>query len=146
VCESHINLREDDGEMTEQAKGTFTVAGWEENTYQELENGGKLTKAHVRFGFDGALQAEGGWEAVMCYQPDGTASFTGYQHTAGELGGRHGSFVVRADGSFSGGQARTTWEVVDGSATGDLRGLRGTGSAITTGESGGEFTLEYELG
>jgi Protein of unknown function (DUF3224) len=132
--------------MTLQAKGTFTVAGWDENTYQELENGGKLTKAHVTFGFDGDLQAEGGWDAVMCYQADGTASFTGYQDTTGELNGRHGSFVVRADGSFAGGQARTTWEVVEGSATGDLRGLRGTGSAVTTRESGGEFTLEYELG
>jgi hypothetical protein len=137
---------QEDSDMTAQAKGTFTVAGWEENTYQELENGGKLTKAHVTFGFDGDLQAEGGWEAVMCYQADGTASFTGYQHTTGELGGQHGSFVVRADGSFSGGQAQTTWEVVEGSATGELRGLRATGSAVTTGESGGEFTLEYELG
>jgi Protein of unknown function (DUF3224) len=132
--------------MAAQAKGTFTVAGWDENTYQELENGGKLTKASVTFGFDGDLQAQGGWEAVMCYQPDGTASFTGYQHTTGELGGRRGSFVVRADGSFSAGQARTNWEVVDGSATGDLRGLRGTGTAVTTGGSGGDFTLEYELG
>jgi len=132
--------------MTAQAKGTFTVAGWEENTYQELESGGKLTKAHVTFGFDGDLQAQGGWEAVMCYQHDGTASFTGYQHVTGDLGGRRGSFVVRADGDFSGGQARTIWEVVDGSATGDLHGLRGTGTAVTTGGSGGDFTLEYELG
>lgn len=132
--------------MTAQAKGTFTVTGWEETTYRELENGGKLTKAHVTFGFAGDLQAEGGWEAVMCYQHDGTASFTGYQHMTGELGGRGGSFVVRADGSYSGGQARTTWEVVDGSATGDLGGLRGTGTAITTGGSGGDFTLEYALG
>ena len=131
--------------MAAQAKGTFTVAGWDENTYQELEHGGKLTKAHVTFGFDGDLQAQGGWEAVMCYQPDGTASFTGYQHTTGELSGRRGTFVVRADGTFSGGQARTNWEVVDGSGTGDLRGLRGTGTAVTTGGSGGDFTLEYEL-
>src|SRR5258708_30267048 len=104
--------------MTAQAKGTFTVAGWEESTYQELENGGKLTKAHVTFGFDGDLQAEGGWEAVMCYQPDGTASFTGYQHTTGELSGRHGSFVVRADGRFPRGPAPTTREGVHRSSTG----------------------------
>src|SRR6266702_886023 len=54
--------------MTTQAKGTFTVSGWDENTYEELENGGKLTKAHVTFGLDGDLQGEGGWEAVMCYR------------------------------------------------------------------------------
>ena len=132
--------------MAEQAKGTFKVSGWEENTYQELENGGKLTKAHVTFGFDGDLDAEGGWEAVMCYQADGSASFTGFQHTTGSLAGRTGSFVLRADGAFSSGQALTTWQVVDGSATGELRGLRGSGSAVTTSGSGGEFTLDYELG
>jgi Protein of unknown function (DUF3224) len=129
-----------------QAKGTFKVSGWEENTYHELENGGKLTKAHVTFGFDGDLDGEGRWEAVMCYQADGSASFTGFQHTTGSLAGRTGSFVLRADGAFSSGQALTTWQVVDGSATGELRGLRGSGSAVTTSGSGGEFTLDYELG
>src|SRR5258708_39331185 len=127
--------------MTAQAKGTFTVAGWEENTYEELENGGKLTKARVTFGFDGDLEAEGGWEAVMCYQEDGSASFTGFQHTAGKLGGRKGSFVLRADGAFSGGQALTDWQGVDGSAAGQRRGLRGTGAAGNTGGRGGGCTL-----
>jgi hypothetical protein len=131
--------------MTAQAKGTFKVSGWEENTSAELENGGRLTRAHVTFGFDGDLEAEGGWEAVMCYQQDGSASFTGFQHTTGSLRARTGSFVLRADGTFSGGQALTNWQVVDGSATGQLRGLRGTGTAVTTSESGGEFTLDYEL-
>ena len=131
--------------MTTQATGTFTVAGWDENTYQELDGGGKLTKAHVTFGFDGDLKGEGGWEAVMCYGQDGTASFTGFQRTVGKLGGRSGSFVVRADGSYEDGQARTLWQVIDGSATGDLSGLRGTGEAVTTGGTGGTFTFDYEL-
>src|SRR5258708_18840259 len=130
--------------MAAQAKGTFTVSGWEENTYEELENGGKLTKAHVTFGFDGDLEAEGGWEAVMCYQEDGSASFTGFQHTAGKLGGRKGSFVLRADGAFSGGQALTDWQVVDGSATGQIHCLRGTGTAVTHSRSGGAFTLDHQ--
>ena len=131
--------------MTTQAKGTFTVSAWDENTYQELENGGKLTKAHVTFGLDGDLKGEGGWEAVMSYQPDGTAVFAGFQLTSGTLGGKQGSFVLRADGTFSEGQARTYWQVVDGSATGELAGLRGSGSAVTTGGSGGDFTFDYEL-
>jgi hypothetical protein len=132
--------------MTAQATGTFTVSGWDENTYEELDGGGKLTKAHVTFGFDGDLKGEGGWEAVMCYGPDGTAAFTGFQQTVGQLAGRSGSFVIRADGGYEDGQARTLWQVVEGSATGDLRGLRGTGEAVTTGGSGGTFTLDYELG
>jgi hypothetical protein len=132
--------------MTTQAKGTFAVSAWDENTYEELAGGGKLTKAHVAFGFEGDLSGEGGWEAVMCYQADGTASFTGYQHTTGTLAGKKGDFVLRADGTFSDGQARTFWKVVEGSATGELAGLRGSGTAVTTGGTGGDFTFEYDLG
>ena len=132
--------------MSEQAKGTFTVAGWEENTYEELESGGKLTKAHVTFDLDGDLVGQGRWQAVMCYLADGTASFTGFQHTTGRLAGREGSFVVRADGTFENGEARTTWAIIDGSATGELGGLRGRATAVTTGPAGGEFSLGYELG
>src|SRR5258708_17232231 len=113
--------------MTAQAKGTFTVAGWEENTYEELENGGKLTKARVTFGFDGDLEAEGGWEAVMCYQEDGSASFTGFQHTTGKLGGRQRGFVLPADGAFCGGEAQTDWPAVDGPAMGQLGRLPAQG-------------------
>jgi hypothetical protein len=134
------------GQVTGQAKGAFTVAGWDEDTYLELAGGGKLTKAHVTFDLDGDLVGRGSWQAVMCYLPDGAASFTGFQHTTGKLAGREGGFVLRADGAFAAGVARTTWEVVDGSGTGDLQGLRGTGTAVTTGTSGGDFLLEYELG
>jgi hypothetical protein len=132
--------------MTAQATGRFTVAGWDESTYENLDGGGKLTKAHVTFGFDGDLVAEGGWEAVMCYREDGTAAFTGFQRMVGKLAEREGSFVLRADGTYEGGEARTIWEVVEGSASGDLRGLRGAGSALSTGGSGGTFSFDYELG
>lgn len=131
--------------MTEQAKGNFTVAGWEESTYAELAGGGKLTTARVTFDLDGDLAGQGSWQAVMCYLADGSAFFTGFQHTTGTLGGREGGFVIRADGTFANGEARTTWEIIEGSATGDLAGLRGTGTAVTTGTSGGEFVLDYEL-
>ncbi len=129
-----------------EAKGTFAVSTWDEDTFVDLESGGKLTKARVVFGFDGDLQGEGVWDALMCYRDDGTATFTGFQHTAGSLGGRQGSFVVRADGTFESGVARTTWQVVDGTGSGGLRGLRGTGSAVSEASPGGTFTFEYELG
>jgi Protein of unknown function (DUF3224) len=131
--------------MTTRATGTFTVLSWEENTYEDLDGGAKLTKARVSFGFSGDLEAEGGWEAVMCYRDDGTAVFTGLQRTVGKLAGRDGSFVLQADGTFGGGEARTSWQIIPGSATGDLRGLTGAGSTVTASESGGTFTLDYDL-
>jgi hypothetical protein len=131
--------------MTAEATGEFTVTGWDESTYADLGGGAKLTKARVSFGFSGDLEAEGGWEALMCYRADGSAIFVGFQHTSGKLAGRNGSFVLRADGTFEGGEARTDWHVVDGTGTGDLQGLRGNGTATSTGGSGGTYTFSYEL-
>jgi uncharacterized protein DUF3224 len=128
------------------AEGTFTVRSWDENTYQELEGNGKLTKAAVGFAFEGDLTAEASWDAVMCYRPDGTAVFTGYQHTTGTLGGREGSFVVRGDGEYADGEARTTWQIVEGSGTGALAGLTGSGSAVAGATPPGTFTVDYDLG
>jgi hypothetical protein len=128
------------------ATGKFSVSSWDEDTYAELDGGGKLTKARVTFGLSGDLEAQGDWDALMCYRDDGTATFTGYQRTVGTLDGRGGSFVLRADGTFEGGVATTNWQVMDGSASGELRGLRGTGSAVAPGGPGGTFRFEYELG
>jgi len=41
--------------MAAQATGTFTVSSWDEDTYQELDGGGKLTRARVSFGLSGDL-------------------------------------------------------------------------------------------
>jgi len=128
------------------ARGTFTVSSWDENTYAELDGNRKLTRATVTFDFAGGVRAQGTWDAVMCYRDDGTAVFTGMQRMVGEIEGRSGGFVLRADGTFAGGEARSEWQVVDGSATGDLAGLRGAGSAVATSTPPGTYNFEYDLG
>lgn len=128
------------------AQGTFTVSSWDENTYAELDGNGKLTRATVIFDFTGGVSAQGTWDAVMCYRDDGTAVFTGMQRMVGEIEGRSGGFVLRADGTFAGGEARSEWEVVEGSGTGDLAGLRGAGSAVAGSTPPGTFTFDYDLG
>jgi hypothetical protein len=129
-----------------QATGSFTVKSWDESTYAELGGDGKLTKASVAFTFEGDLAGEATWDAVMCYRPDGSAVYTGYQQMKGELAGRQGSFVLLADGEFVNGEARSRWQVVDGTGTGGLAGLTGTGSATATATPPGTFTFDYDLG
>ena len=124
--------------MTEHAKGTFTVSGWDETTYAELDEKRKLTKARMTFDFAGDVQGQGASETLMCYRQDGTAVFTGLQHMIGQVAGR--------SGSYDGAEARTAWKVVDGSGTGELAGLRGTGSAVATSSPPGTFSFDYELG
>ena len=128
------------------ATGSFTVKSWDENTFQELDEGAKLTKASVAFAFEGDLAADASWDAVRYYRPDGTAAYSGIQRVVGELGGAAGSFVVQADGEYADGEARSRWEVIRGSGTGELAGLSGTGEAVASASPPGNFTFDYELG
>jgi hypothetical protein len=132
--------------VTEHADGTFTVGAWDENTYAELDGKGKLTRATVTFEFSGDVAAQGTWGAVMCYREDGTVVFTGMQSMAGQVGGRSGTFALLTEGSFEGGEARTSWTVIDGSGTGELAGLTGTGSAVSDSPPGGSFRFDYGIG
>jgi hypothetical protein len=129
-----------------QATGTFTVASWDESTYQELSEGAKLTKATVAFGMEGDITGKATWDAVMCYRSDGTAVFTGIQRIEGQLAGVDGSFVVQADGEYAGGEARSRWQVITGTGTGGLAGLTGTGRSVATATPPGSFAFEYDLG
>jgi Protein of unknown function (DUF3224) len=133
--------------MTERAEATFRVTSWDEDTYAELDGKEKLTKASMEFGYTGDLEATGKSETLMFYREDGTAAYTGLERIVGRMGDRSGSFVLRANGSFDSGAARTSFQVVDGSGSGELRGLRGTGSAVAaSGQPGGTFTLDYDIG
>ena len=132
--------------MTQHAEGTFAVGAWDENTSAELDGKSKLTRATVTFDFSGDVTASGTWDAVMCYREDGTAVFTGMQRMTGQVGDRTGTFVVQADGVYEGGEAKTNWTVIDGSGTGELAGLSGTGSAVSDSPPGGSFRFDYEIG
>lgn len=132
--------------MAARAEGTFTVTSWAEDTYQELEGKGKLTKAAVGYRLSGGIEGDATWDAVMCYRDDGTAEYTGLQHLTGQIAGRAGTCVMVADGTYSAGVARGTWRVIEGSGTGALAGLRGSGTSVATSEPPGTFTLDYELG
>jgi Protein of unknown function (DUF3224) len=128
------------------ATGTFTVRSWDESTYQELGGDAKLTKATVAFGMAGDITGEATWDSVMCYRPDGTAVYSGFQRVQGELAGVEGSFVLQADGEYASGEARSRWQVVEGSGTGGLAGLTGSGEAVASATPPGSFTLDYDLG
>ena len=109
-------------DTTSKATGTFTIKGWDEQPYAEAEGAAKLTHARVTTTYSGELEGEGVAGLLMVYD-QADATYAGYERCSGTLGGRSGSFVLRLDGGFQDGAARTTWTVVEGSGTGDLTGL-----------------------
>ncbi len=104
--------------MTARAEGTFTVTSWAEDTYQELDGQGKLTRAKVGYRLSGDIEGEATWEALMFYRADGTAEYTGLQQVTARIAGRPGTCVMVADGAFADGAASGTWRVIPGSGTG----------------------------
>ena len=125
------------------ASGSFSVASWNEDTYDEPDGGGKLTRATVGLTFSGAVEGDASVQWLMAYRADGTAHFVGLARLRGTVDGRSGTFVLENTGEFDGMVARGSWSIVAGSGTGALEGLSGTGGF----EAGQEatYTLDYEL-
>jgi hypothetical protein len=81
----------------------------------------------------------------MMYRSDGTATFVGLESVVGTFAGKSGSFVLQRTGVFESGQAKESYSVISGSATGELGGLRGDGTTALGHGTEYPFTLSYEM-
>lgn len=131
--------------MTKSANARFAIKSWDEKPYSEGDDLPKLTRASVTKTFTGDIEGEGRVEYVMMYRSDGSAAFVGLERIVGRIGGKSGSFVLQRTGVFEGGQAKESYSIIPGSATGDLRGLRGDGSSAVGHGMEHPFTLSYDL-
>ena len=78
------------------------IAGWDENSVAEFDDGSKITRATVEL-TDGADGLEcGRFESVMYYRPDGTSTYVNVMRLTATLDGRSGSFVLTGDGTYDG--------------------------------------------
>ena len=127
------------------AKVTFKIVSWDENPFDESDDGLKLTQAHVKRSFDGDLTGTGNLMYVMTHLKSGYASFIGYEMVVGALGGRTGSFVLRHTGSYDGGKATAELKVVPDSGTEELVGLSGTGRFSAGHAEEHDMPLDYEV-
>ena len=131
--------------MTQTANARFAIKSWEEKAYSEGEDLPRLTRASVTKTFTGDIEGEGQVEYLMMYRGDGSATFVGLERVSGRIGAKSGTFVLRRTGVFEGGQAKESYSVIPGSATGQLVGLRGEGSSAVGHGAEHPFTLDYEL-
>jgi Protein of unknown function (DUF3224) len=126
------------------ATATATVQSWDEAAYEEADGTAKTYKAQIKYGYEGDLTGEGSAESLMVYVGE-SAEFVGLERVNATIAGRTGFFVVSVIGGFADGVARWSWEVVAGSATGELEGLRLTGQAEAPSGKTATLTFEYEL-
>lgn len=131
--------------MTQSANARFAIKTWDERSYSEGQDLPKLTRASVTKTFTGDIEGEGQVEYLMMYRSDGSATFVGLERISGRIGGKSGTFVLQRLGVFESGQAKESYSVVPGSATGELRGLRGEGRSAVGHGTEHPFTLDYDL-
>jgi hypothetical protein len=131
--------------MKQSASARFAIKSWDEKPYSEGQDQPRLTRASVAKTYTGDIAGEGQVEYLMMYRSDGSASFVGLERVVGRLAGKTGSFVLQRTGVFEGGQAKETYLVIPGSATGELQGLRGDGSSAVGHGMEHPFSLNYEL-
>ena len=131
--------------MMKTANARFAIQNWDERPFSEGQDLPRLTRASVTKTFTGDIEGEGQVEYLMMYRSDGSAAFVGLERVTGRLAGRTGSFVLRRTGVFDSGQARESYSVIPGSATGELSGLRGEGSSAVGHGTEHPFTLEYDI-
>jgi hypothetical protein len=127
------------------AKARFAIKTWDEKPVSEGNNIPKLTRANVARTFTGDIEGEGHVEYVMMYRADGSATFVGLERVVGRIDNKTGTFVLQRIGTFENGEARESYSVVPGSATGDLVGLKGDGNSAVGHGLEHPFELNYEF-
>ncbi|MEE9337488.1 MAG: DUF3224 domain-containing protein [Methylococcaceae bacterium] len=130
--------------MKVEVNSTFSVTGWDENSYKEFENGAKLTKAKVSQAYKGDLIGEGEVEFLMSHTSNGTASFVGMELVNGSLSGKKGTFIIQHIGTFGSKGACSNWTILPDSGTGELIGISGQGSYSATAETV-DMPFSYEI-
>jgi hypothetical protein len=131
--------------MLKSVEGTFEVTSWAEEQAGGLEETGKVSKTTIGQRFAGGIEAETVADMVMTYRADGTADFVGYHRVQGRVSDKVGSFVMQAMGTYDGTNAQTNFEIVPGSARGELAGLSGVGSGSAGHGSSGVYSFDIDL-
>jgi hypothetical protein len=128
-----------------QARGTFTVVGGNEEAIREAEGEFRLTRVSGAQKFGGDIVGDGSVYWVMCYSPDGSARFSGFQRIEGSIEGRAGSLVMESTGYHDGRSSVGSWQIVPGSGTGSLSGANGHGTFEAPGGAVVSYELDVEL-
>jgi hypothetical protein len=125
--------------------GTYQIKSWDEQPYHEEEGETKLCRAEITQAYEGTMAGESSLQYLMVYQSGGSAVFTGVERFSGSVDGVAGSFVIIHHGKYEGGTASSSWCIVSGSGTGELSGIKGSGSFLAEHGGTASYQCEYQL-
>lgn len=127
---------------------TFANTGWEERFYTDQSRSPRHSTVEATNTFSGVVSGEGIVRYAMLYFDNDRGQFVGLQTLTCSLDGRQGSFTVREEGSWSGSSISGTMTVIEGSGTGGLAGITGTGgySYTASEDPSCAYSFDYHLG
>lgn len=131
--------------MKTTANARFAIKSWDEKAHSEAQDQPRLTRASVTKNYTGDIEGDAQVEYLMMYRSDGSATFVGLERFVGRISGKAGTFVLQRTGIFENGQAKESYSVIPGSATGERQGLSGDGSSAVGHGMEHPFTLSFEL-
>jgi hypothetical protein len=132
--------------MPSHAAGTIESKSFSFSPVEELENGNKLLRMSAMDLFHGDIEGEALAEFVALLRTDQSSKFVGVYRVSGELQGRKGSFLLEVNGSGTAkGLSTGTWNVMQGSSTASLAGLKGSGCFSFQSGGSSALSLDYEF-
>lgn len=133
------------------ASASYSVKQWQESTVREMAGPMKITKASVAYQMSGDLEGDASVEYLMFYrhfdsndQHNSAAMYVGLIHFEGTVIGKTGTFVLEDQGAFEAGSANSRLRIAEGSGTGGLKDIHGTGSYQANAD-GCNLKLEYDF-
>lgn len=124
------------------ATAKITVQNSEALPYDDSD-GPKLLEIHIHESFTGDIEGESPVRALQVVRENKSANLVSLQRFHGRIAGRQGTFVLQGSEVVENGKIKATWFVVPGSATGELRGLRGEGGFEGEFGKGSDGWLDY---
>lgn len=126
----------------------YTPTSWEEKIVAGEDGGPRIAHAHAAMAYTGLLEGTSVCDLLLYYAGEGYdgagQKASGYERFEGTVDGRKGTFVARHDTAYNGQGIQDRWTVVAGSATGELTGLTGDGTATAAmGEQSVSYTFDY---
>lgn len=116
--------------MQAHLSATFEVEGWEESAFDDQAGLPRVTQALVTKSYSGDIRGRSITRWLMAYAEDGSATFIGLERITGQFGGESGSLVLQHVGSYAEGSAKAGLVVIEGSGSGVLESVSGTGDFL----------------
>jgi len=93
--------------------------------FAENAEGPKLSTGNFTLTYDGDLKGEGILRELWLFHSDSYGEVYGLERITGSIAGKQGSFITEHKGELKNGFLTKKIKIINGSGTGDLKGIHG---------------------